>query len=131
VPAEEWVEEANLLNMPDDPDEAMVWLEGIAQGRAAPAAGPVEASPPETLAPADTAAQIEATALVEPATPAAAGTEVSPSAELSAAEPASTTGLTPGVRVNLRKRRFVIREGQPAAPETAESAWVDDLKPLA
>ncbi|WP_374685561.1 hypothetical protein [Promineifilum sp.] len=144
---EVWTEDANLLDMPDDPDEVMAWLEGIAQGGSAkpvaattatiPVASPVEAPQPveapaalampappaEQTAPAEAIAPVEMPASVEASAPVVAA----PPVELSA-EPLAVAPPAPGLRVNLRKRRFVIREGQPSAPAEGDAGWVDRLE---
>lgn len=71
-PFVEELAEADLLNMPDDPDEAMAWLEGLARGGrpASPAAEKqvtVDGSQPEEFAEAEAAIE-EKAATIEPKT---------------------------------------------------------------
>lgn len=110
--------EADLLNMPEDPDEAMAWLEGIARGDR-----PAQPAQPEPV-------EVEPVADDYPA-PAVAAVE-----PIEEAPPVATEAPEPRQRRQRRKSAAPNLEIEPApGPRPDESerqgeAWVDLLKPL-
>ena len=127
-PLVEELAEADLLNMPEDPDEAMAWLEGLARGSTPSPAPPVDPAIPAEDVPSIDTEQIaipEDTPIVEPT-----------------ADESSSAILAEETVVKPRKRRAKKVESE-AAPEEPEppappspakekpgAAWVDLLKPL-